>query len=155
MGRFFGGQITKTVSFVISVVFATPLWAQEAAKGAYTSTQVHQNAGGGSFIWLTLVTLVLAAVLVSLIAWFVKRNLQIDVPNSTIKVLTSQSLGPRERIVIAQVVGRVFVLSHTPTQISLITELDASEVASLPKTTHHAPEFAKKLSDLLRKGIKV
>ena len=155
MGRFFGGQITKTYGFVISAAFAAPVWAQEAAKSTYTSTQVHQNAGGGSFIWLTLVTLVLAAVLVSLIAWFVKRNLQIDVPNSTIKVLTSQSLGPRERIVIAQVVGRVFVLSHTPTQISMIAELDAAEVASLPKTTHHTPEFAKKLSDLLRKGIKV
>jgi flagellar protein FliO/FliZ len=154
MGRFFGGQITKSTGLVIGVVSATPVWAQEAAKGAFTSTQVHQNAGGGSFIWLTLVTLVLAAVLVSLIAWFVKRNLQIDVPNSTIKVLTSQSLGPRERIVIAQIVGRVFVLSHTPTQISVIAELDAAEVASLPKTSQHMPDFAKKLSDLLRKGIK-
>jgi flagellar protein FliO/FliZ len=154
MGRFFGSPMSQSTGLAFGLGFSAPLWAQDAAKATYTSTQTYQSAGGGSFIWLTLVTLVLAAVLVSLIAWFVKRNLQIDVPNSTIKVLTSQSLGPRERIVIAQIVGRVFVLSHTPTQISVIAELDAAEVAALPKTSQHVPDFAKKLSDLLRKGIK-
>jgi flagellar protein FliO/FliZ len=154
MGRFFGSPISQTTGIACSLFFAVPVWAQDAAKTSYTSSQTYQSAGGGSFIWLTLVTLVLAAVLVSLIAWFVKRNLQIDVPNSTIKVLSSQTIGPRERIVIAQIVGRVFVLSHTPTQISVITELDAAEVATLPKTNKHVPDFAKKLSDLLRKGIK-
>ncbi len=154
MGRFFGSPVGRATGIACSLLFAVPVWAQEAAKSGYTTTQTYQSAGGGSFIWLTLVTLILAAVLVALIAWFVKRNLQIDVPNSTIKVLSSQSIGPRERIVIAQIVGRVFVLSHTPTQISFIAELDAAEVATLPKINKHVPDFAKKLSDLLRKGIK-
>lgn len=50
MGRFFGGQITKSTGLVIGVVSATPVWAQEAAKGAFTSTQVHQNEIGRAHV---------------------------------------------------------------------------------------------------------
>jgi flagellar protein FliO/FliZ len=148
------GRISPKLLIIQIALFG--LFFGSACAYAQDSTRAtsYPSASGGSFIWLTLVTLVLAAVLVGLIAWYIKRNLQLDVPNSAIRILAAQGLGPRERVVVVQVAGRVYVLGHTPNQINLISELEAAEVANLPKMTSFSPDFAKKLSDLLRKGGK-
>ena len=104
-------------------------------------------------IWLTFITLLLLAGVVLLVAWLVHKNMTATVPNSAIKILSVQSLGPRERVVIVSVVGRVYVLGHTANQINLIAELTAQEVAGL--TSSPAPiDFAARLSELLRKTKK-
>ena len=87
-------------------------------------------------------------------AWYIKRSLQIDVPNSSIRVLASQSLGPRERIVIVEVAGRPYAIGHTPSQITMLLEMDPSDVKDLPKYTPIASDFAKKLTTMIKKGMK-
>ena len=66
-------------------------------------------------------------------------------------VLSVQTLGPRERIVIASVVGRVYVLGHTASTINLIAELTPEEVAGL-SAKPAPPDFAARLSEILRKA---
>jgi flagellar biogenesis protein FliO len=84
------------------------------------------------------------------VAWLVHKNMTATVPNSSIRILSVQSLGPRERVVIASVVGRVYVLGHTQSQITLIAELSPEEVRGMSQSP--APmDFASRLSEMLRK----
>ena len=125
-----------------------------SAPAPSIAASVYQPASsGGGMIWLTFITLLLLAGVVLLVAWLVHKNMTATVPNSAIKILSVQSLGPRERVVIVSVVGRVYVLGHTANQINLIAELTAQEVAGL--TSSPAPiDFAARLSELLRKTKK-
>ena len=155
MDRLIGKQF-KHLSYLSLSILSFSAFAQDAAKTGYVATQSHSNAGGGSFVWLTLVTLFLAAILIALVAWYVKRSLNIDMPNSAIQILASQSVGPRERILIVQIADRAYAIGHTPSHISLISELDDLELATLPKSAPNpSSEFTKKLSEMVRKGIKV
>jgi flagellar protein FliO/FliZ len=133
-----------------------PVWAQQASAPAVgpapsiTASVYTPTATGGGMIWLTFVTLLLLAGVVLLVAWLVHRNMTATVPNSAIKVLSVQSLGPRERVVIASVVGRIYVLGHTASQINLIAELEPEEVMGLIQSP--APtDFAARLSEILRR----
>ena len=135
---------------------ALPAFAQQSAPAATSATPsitasvYTPTATGGGMIWLTFVTLLLLAGVVLLVAWLVHRNMTATVPNSAIKVLSVQSLGPRERVVIASVVGRIYVLGHTASQISLIAELEPEEVMGLIQSP--APtDFAARLSEILRR----
>ena len=115
------------------------------AASVYTPT-----SGGGSMIWLTFITLLLLAGVVLLVAWLVHKNMTATVPNSSIRILSVQSLGPRERVVIARVVGRVYVLGHTQYQITLIAELSPEEVRGMSQSPVPM-DFASRLSEMLRK----
>ena len=127
--------------------------AGTAGAGSIAASVYAPTSSGGGMIWLTFITLVLLAGVVVLIAWLVHKNMTSTVPSSSIRILSVQSLGPRERIVIASVVGRVYVLGHTANQISLIAELSPQEVAGLSSSP--APmDFAARLSELLRKPKK-
>ncbi len=142
-------------SALMAYPWATFAQAQPAAPVAPSiAASVYQpSSSGGGMIWLTFITLLLLAGVVLLVAWLVHKNMTATVPNSSIKILSVQSLGPRERIVIASVVGRVYVLGHTANQISLIAELGQQEVAGLSSSP--APvDFAARLSELLRKTKK-
>lgn len=150
MDRLIGRVFHKLrIAFPI-LFFSLSCFAQDATR---PSAQAYPTAGGGSFIWLTLVTLVLAAALVALVAWYIKRSLQIDLPSSSIKILASQSLGPRERIVIVEIAGMPYAIGHTPSQITMLLEMDPSDVKNLPQYTPIGADFAKKLTKMV-KGLK-
>lgn len=142
------------LGLVSSASLALAQTQSNAPAAPSIAASVYQPASsGGGMIWLTFITLLLLAGVVLLVAWLVHKNMTATVPNSSIKILSVQSLGPRERIVIASVVGRVYVLGHTANQISLIAELGQQEVAGLSASP--APvDFAARLSELLRKTKK-
>lgn len=139
-------------SFLLPFSVLASAQAQPNAPAApsIVASAYQPSSSGGGMIWLTFITLLLLAGVVLLVAWLVHKNMTATVPNSSIRILSVQSLGPRERIVIASVVGRVYVLGHTANQISLIAELSPQEVAGLSASP--APvDFAARLSELLRK----
>ena len=90
------------------------------ASGSVAASVYAPASSGGGMIWLTFITLLLLAGVVLLVAWLVHKNMNATVPNSSIRILSVQTLGPRERIVVASVVGRIFVLGHTASQINQI-----------------------------------
>jgi flagellar protein FliO/FliZ len=149
-------RLTSFFAALLSLVFSATALAQAGAGSSSASPSVvastyAPSSTGGGMIWLTFITLLLLAGVVLLVAWLVHKNMTATVPNSAIRVLSVQTLGPRERIVIASVVGRVYVLGHTASTINLIAELTPEEVAGL--SAKPAPtDFAARLSEILRKA---
>lgn len=149
--------LRRVIGAVASVgLVGLPLLALAQAPSAgttpasITASVYTPTSGGGSMIWLTFITLLLLAGVVLLVAWLVHKSMTATVPNSSIRILSVQSLGPRERVVIASVVGRVYVLGHTQSQITLIAELSPEEVRGMSQSP--APmDFASRLSEMLRK----
>jgi flagellar protein FliO/FliZ len=100
-----------------------------------------------SFIWLAL-----AAALIWVVAYLVKRDSALRASNPHIKILAQQALGPRERVIIVNVLNRILVIGHTPTQINLLTELDPEDVAHMkPQSTN--VDFANQLRALVKRKI--
>jgi flagellar protein FliO/FliZ len=124
-----------------------------SGAGSVAASVYAPASSGGGMIWLTFITLLLLAGVILLVAWLVHKNMTATVPNSSIRILSVQTLGPRERIVVASVVGRIFVLGHTASQVNLIAELEPQEVAGLSSSP--APvDFAARLSEILRRAKK-
>lgn len=98
-----------------------------------------------------LVFLTLLVVLVAVIVWYYKRRLGFVADDGSVRVLSSRPLGAREQIIVAQVHGRVLVLGHTPSQVSLLCELDPLDVPEGPAVPT-GPDFSKLLSRFIPKG---
>jgi flagellar protein FliO/FliZ len=100
-----------------------------------------------SFIWLAL-----AAALIWVVAYLVKRDSAVRASNPHVMILAQQALGPRERVIIVNVLNRILVIGHTPTQINLLTELDPEDVADLKPQPTKA-DFANQLRQLVKRKI--
>ena len=145
--RFYKGALAAPFLLMVSRVFA-----QETVRTF--PVPVPQSAGGGSFIWLTLVTLVLGATLVALVAWYVRKSVKFDAASGLVEVLSTQGVGPRERLLVVRVEGRVFLVGHTPSQINLIAELDGDSMLAKPvKSPDAVGDFAAKLTEMIRRRV--
>ena len=100
-----------------------------------------------SFIWLAL-----AAALIWVVAYLVKRDSAMRASNPHVKILAQQALGPRERVVVLNVLNRILVVGHTPSQISLITELEPEDVANLKPQTASV-DFANNLRQFVKRKL--
>ena len=100
-----------------------------------------------SFIWLAL-----AAALIWVVAYLVKRDSAMRASNPHVKILAQQALGPRERVVVLNVLNRILVVGHTPSQISLITELEPEDVANLQPQTASV-DFANNLRQFVKRKL--
>jgi flagellar protein FliO/FliZ len=100
-----------------------------------------------SFIWLAL-----AAALIWVVAYLVKRDSALRASNPHIMILAQQALGPRERVIVVNVLNRILVIGHTPTQINLLTELDPEDVAHL-KPQQSNIDFANQLRQLVKRKM--
>ncbi|QWE00901.1 flagellar biosynthetic protein FliO [Polynucleobacter sp. JS-Mosq-20-D10] len=100
-----------------------------------------------SFIWLAL-----AAALIWVVAYLVKRDSAVRASNPHIMILAQQALGPRERVIVVNVLNRILVIGHTPTQINLLTELDPEDVAHL-KPQQSNIDFANQLRQLVKRKM--
>jgi flagellar protein FliO/FliZ len=123
---------------------------QSPESGSVAASVYTPSTSSGGMVWLSFVTLVLLAGGVVLIAWLVRRNTSTMPQGSSIRVLAAQMLGPRERVVIVSMAGRVFVLGHTASNISLLAELEPEEVAGLASVPA-SQDFSSKLSELIGK----
>ncbi|MBU3565304.1 flagellar biosynthetic protein FliO [Polynucleobacter sp. MWH-HuK1] len=100
-----------------------------------------------SFIWLAL-----AAALIWVVAFLVKRDSAMRASNPHVKILAQQALGPRERIIIVNVLNRILVVGHTPSQISLLTELEPEDVANLKPQSPNV-DFANNLKQFVKRKL--
>jgi flagellar protein FliO/FliZ len=100
-----------------------------------------------SFIWLAL-----AAALIWVVAYLVKRDSAMRATNPHVMILAQQAIGPRERILVVNVLSRILVLGHTPSQITLLTELEPEDVANLkPQPT--TVDFANNLRQFVKRNL--
>jgi flagellar protein FliO/FliZ len=82
----------------------------------------------------TLLVMAIAIGVLALVAWLLRRGVQLRRPNQLIAVETAVPLGERRSLVIVAVEGRRLLLGLTPGQVSLVTELRPPFSASLDRS---------------------
>ena len=124
----------------------TALAAEPVTQAAPMTTSA------GSLVQL-LLGLLLVIGLIFLLAWLMRRVQQIGPRGGqVIKVVASQALGPRDRLVLVQVGGEQILLGLSAGRISPLHVL--SEPVHLPDGEPASAEFAQRLMELLGKDQK-
>lgn len=132
--------------------------ADEAAKApASNPAIVHASStpslitgSAGAQLMQLLLGLVLVVGLIFLLAWLVRRVQQV-VPrgNQAIRLISSQALGPRDRLVLVQVGEEQVLLGLTPGRITPLHVMRQPVHAAESEPAQ--PEFAQRLLELLNK----
>lgn len=134
---------------VVSMLPASVLAAEPAAQAA---TPMAGSGMAGQLVQLVL-GLLLVIGLIFLLAWLVRRVQQVGPRGGqVIKVLASQALGPRDRLVLVQVGGEQILLGLTPGRITPLHVM--AEPVHLADGEPASAEFAQRLMELLGKDQK-
>lgn len=120
-----------------TLVFANHIWASEVVKSSPTNGMFKMVTG------LALVLVVMAA-----IAWVIKRVLPNIAQNqqAIARVISTVSVGSRERVVVLQVADRWIVVGVAPGQVNGIANLDAGNQEFLQSTPTPTNSVAQGIS---------
>ncbi|MCR4510439.1 flagellar biosynthetic protein FliO [Pseudomonas sp. GLN_6] len=137
-------------SLLLGLFLPVAAWAVEPA--AQAAAPLASSGMGGQVVQL-LLGLLLVIGLIFLLAWLMRRVQQI-VPRGgqVIKILATQPLGPRDRLVLVQVGSEQVLLGLTPGNITSLHVL--KEPVHLPDAEPASSEFAQRLMELLGKDQK-
>ena len=129
-----------------------PLAATAAEPAVQTAVPLAGAGMGGQVVQL-LLGLLLVIGLIFLLAWLMRRVQQI-VPRGgqVIKVVATQALGPRDRLVLVQVGSEQVLLGLTPGAITSLHVM--KEAVHLADAEPASTEFAQRLMELLGKDQK-
>lgn len=131
---------------------ALPVAATAAEPAAQAAAPLASSGMGGQLVQL-LLGLLLVIGLIFLLAWLMRRVQRI-VPRGgqVIKIVATQALGPRDRLVLVQVGGEQVLLGLTPGNITSLHVMQ--EPVHLPDAEPASTEFAQRLMELLGKDQK-
>lgn len=134
---------------LLSLALPLTAWAAESTAPA---APIASSGMGGQVLQLLLGLLLVVGV-IFLLAWLMRRVQQI-VPRGgqVIKILATQALGPRDRLVLVQVGGEQVLLGLTPGNITSLHVL--KEPVHMPDAEPASTEFAQRLMELLGKDQK-
>ncbi|NQD91240.1 flagellar biosynthetic protein FliO [Pseudomonas sp. CrR25] len=133
----------------IGVILALPLTVLAAEPAAPAAPSLAGSGMAGQLVQL-LLGLLLVVGLIFLLAWLVRRVQQVGPRGGqVIKIVASQALGPRDRLVLVQVGGEQILLGLTPGRIAPLHVL--AEPVHLPDGQPASTEFAQRLMELLGK----
>lgn len=123
-----------------------------AAEVATPSAPLATSSMSGQLVQLLLGLLLVIGV-IFLLAWLLRRVQQI-VPRGgqVIKIVATQALGPRDRLVLVQVGGEQILLGLSPGSITSLHVMN--EPVHLPDAEPASTEFAQRLMELLGKDQK-
>ncbi len=123
-------------ALILRLTVLASLWlAHPLLAGASTGPE-SGPAGPGIAAWFGLVVLSLIVVLVAALLWVSRQRLRGSDNQSGIDILALRPLGPREQLVVIRIEERILLIGHTPSQITLVTELDSyspTAAASAPR----------------------
>ena len=136
----------------IGLILAWPLTALAAEPVAQAAPAMAESGMAGQLVQL-LLGLLLVIGLIFLLAWLMRRVQQVGPRGGqVIKILASQALGPRDRLVLVQVGQEQILLGLTPGRITPLHVL--AEPVHLPDGQPASTEFAQRLMELLGKDQK-
>ena len=136
-----------------SLFLLAPLTALAAEPAAKAVTTPMASSDIGSQLAQLLLGLLLVIGLIFALAWVMRRVQQIGPRgNQAIKLVASQALGPRDRLLLVQVGGEQVLLGLTAGRITPLHVL--KEPVSLEAAEPATPEFAQRLMELLGKDQK-
>ncbi|SDO25389.1 flagellar biosynthetic protein FliO [Pseudomonas jinjuensis] len=115
-----------------------------------TTTPGMITGSAGTQLMQLLFGLVLVVALIFLLAWLLRRVQQVTPRgNQVIRVLSTQPLGPRDRLVLVQVGKEQILLGLTPGRITPLHVMQ--EPVHLADSEPASPDFARGLLELLNK----
>ena len=137
---------------ILAILLFSPFAALAAEPAAQAAKPIGESGFGAQMGQLLLGLLVVIG-LIFLLAWLMRRVQQMS-PRSgqVIKLLASQALGPRDRLVLVLVGSEQILLGLTPGRITPL--LVMVEPVHLPDGEPASPEFAQRLMELLGKDQK-
>ena len=138
---------------LLSALFLAPLTLLAAEQPApAVTTPLASTDVGGQLVQLMLGLLVVVGLIFAL-AWLLRRVQQIGPRgNQVIKLVASQALGPRDRLLLVQVGEEQILLGISAGRISPLHVL--KEPVQVPGAEPATPEFAQRLMELLGKDQK-
>jgi flagellar protein FliO/FliZ len=110
------------------------------------------NPSLGGMLWFSFFWLALAAGLIWVVAYIVKRDAATKASNPNVKILAQQAIGPRERILVVNVLGRILVLGHSPNQINFLMELAPEDLANLTQQ-NNSLDFSMNLKRFVKRKM--
>ncbi|MBD9425789.1 flagellar biosynthetic protein FliO [Pseudomonas sp. PDM15] len=136
-----------------SLFLLAPLTVLAAEPAAKAVTTPMASSDIGSQLAQLLLGLLLVIGLIFALAWVMRRVQQIGPRgNQAIKLIASQALGPRDRLLLVQVGSEQVLLGLTAGRITPLHVL--KEPVSLEAAEPATPEFAQRLMELLGKDQK-
>lgn len=139
LARAFAGTLLGLITLAVQAQSApSPLIPATSSSGS-------SSVWGGA--WLGLLTLTLLVVLAAVLVWLYRRGAQSTLVGGQIQLLATFAVGPRERLLVVRIQDRILALGHTPSQISLLTELEDFE--PIPGVGSVSAGFAGQLQSLL------
>ena len=136
----------RTLLALVISLSALPVLAAE-------QTASMSSAGMGAQLSKLLLGLLLVIGLIFLLAWLLRRVQQLNPRGAqVIKIISTQALGPRDRLVLVQVGGEQILLGLSSGRITPLHVL--AEPVHLPDAEPATPEFAQRLMELLGKDQK-
>jgi flagellar protein FliO/FliZ len=135
-----------------SLILLAPVTALAAEPAAKVTTPMAGSDVGGQLVQL-LLGLLLVIGLIFALAWLMRRVQQIGPrSNQAIKLVASQALGPRDRLLLVQVGGEQILLGISAGRITPLHVL--KEPVPTSEGEPATPEFAQRLMELLGKDQK-
>lgn len=142
------------------MLFGCSAWAQERPvteqpKTLSSSGLLETSQVSGQLLQL-LFGLLLVIGLIFLLAWLMRRvqqSLPVKSANQVITLLASQSLGPRDRLLLVQVGKEQILLGLTPGTITPLHVLQEPVDISTPEG-HLGSAFAQRLAQVLKTSAK-
>ncbi|MBD9484343.1 flagellar biosynthetic protein FliO [Pseudomonas sp. PDM14] len=136
----------------LGLLLALPLSALADTPAAKAATPLATTNVGGQLVQL-LLGLLFVIGLIFVLAWVMRRVQQIGPRGGqVIKLVASQALGPRDRLLLVQVGGEQVLLGLTPGRITPLHVLKEPVLATEAEPA--TPEFAQRLMELLGKDNK-
>lgn len=134
------------------LLFTLPLSALAAEPAGKAVTPMASSGMAGQLVQL-LLGLLLVIGLIFVLAWLMRRVQQITPRGGqAIKIVSSQALGTRDRLVLVEVGGEQVLLGLTPGRITPLHVL--KDPVSTEQSTPAAGEFSQRLMELLGKNQK-
>jgi len=137
---------------LLALFLSMPLMAMAAEPAGKAATPMAGSDIAGQLGQL-LLGLLLVIGLIFLLAWLLRRVQQLKPRGGqVIKLLSSQALGPRDRLVLVQVGNEQILLGLSAGRITPLHVL--KEPVHLADAEQATPEFAQRLMELLGKDQK-
>ncbi|MCK9237121.1 MAG: flagellar biosynthetic protein FliO [Thiopseudomonas sp.] len=135
-------------------VFLSSAWVNAQEQNSAPVASVTSSADITGQLIQLLFGLLLVIAVIFLLAWFVRRiqhSLPVSKANQSIRLLATQPLGPRERLLLVQVGKEQILLGLTPGTIEPLHVLQ--EPIEIDDEPGGASDFGKKFKSLLKAQV--
>lgn len=137
----------KNHLYGFAVFVAGALFCRVAIAAAEATAPIAQDVLTSQAIMQMLLGLALVVIVILVLAWLLRRVSNLHQSHQKMTIVSSLSLGTRERAVLIEVGDRQLLLGVAAGHVSLLESFPEKVITTVPKN-----EFAKKLKESIDAG---